>query len=408
MNLELRSLTPDLVPAFRQALSLGFGHDADLDDEEGTARFGAIFPLDRAFPVFDGDELISTGADFEFQMTVPGGLQAPMSGLTIITVRPTHTRRGVLTTMMHEHFRRARERGEFLGGLWASEAPIYGRFGYGPAIQHHEVKFDTRYTGRGGAEPEIEVRLVAQDEAEKLLPDLYAAVQAGRPGMFQRSSDWWKYRLFYDPEKWRDGASAVRHAVAFDETGPVGYVSYRQKGAWDQLSNGEVRIKELLPVTDAGYRALWHYVTNIDLFPIIKHWNMAPDDPLWLLFTDGRAVGTTLSDGVWVRLIDVPAALQARRYTRDGGVSIRVVDDFCPWNDGVYQLRIEDGTARCTRADGDPDVSMTASTLGALYLGGRDAVALARAGRIEGSPEAVHRINWLFRSSPEPWCAEIF
>jgi predicted acetyltransferase len=111
---------------------------------------------------------------------------------------------------------------------------------------------------------------------------------------------------------------------------------------------------------------------------------------------------------VWVRLIDVPAALQARRYTRDGGVSIRVVDDFCPWNDGVYQLRIEDGTARCTRADGDPDVSMTASTLGALYLGGRDAVALARAGRIEGSPEAVHRINWLFRSSPEPWCAEIF
>lgn len=409
MTLELRPLTPENVPAFRQVLSLGFGHDTDLDDEEAAERFVALFPLDRAFPVFDGGEVISTGADFEFQVTVPGGAQAPMAGLTIVTVRPTHTRRGVLTTMMHEHFRRAHERGEYLGGLWASEAPIYGRFGYGPAIQHHEVKFDTRYTGRGGFEPGVTVRLVAKEEAEKLLPDLYAAVQSRQPGMFQRSADWWKYRLFYDPEKWRDGASAVRHAVAFDGEEPVGYVSYRQKGDWDQLSNGEVRIKELLPVTDAGYRALWHYLSNIDLFPIIKHWNMAPDDPLWLLFRDGRAVGTTsVSDGVWVRLIDVPRALEARRYTRDGSVSIRVVDDFCRWNDGAYHLSIDEGRASCTKADGDTDVSMTASTLGALYLGGRDAAALARVGRIEGSPEAVHRLNWLLRSSPDPWCAEIF
>ncbi len=409
MTYELRPLTSEYIPAFRQAVSLGFGADTDFDDEAAAERFSALFPLDRSFPVFDGDELISSGADFEFQMTVPGGAQVATAGLTIITVRPTHTRKGVLTTMMREHFRRAHQRGEILGALWASEAPIYGRFGYGPAVEHHEIKFDARYVGRGGAEPATTVRLVDKDQAEVLLPSLYTTAQKQRPGMLQRTSQWWKYRLFYDPEKWRNGASAIRHAVAFDGDEPVGYVSYRQKDEWELMSNGEVRIRELVPVTDAGYRALWHYVTNIDLFPIVKHWNMAPDDPLWLLFKDGRAVATTaVADGIWVRLIDVAQALQARGYTRDGAIVMRVSDTFCEWNDGAYRLEIVDGNPTCTRVEDDAEVSMNVSTLAAFYLGGRDALAFARAGRIDGSPEAVQKLNWLFRSSPEPWCAEIF
>jgi predicted acetyltransferase len=409
MSYELRPLTSEYFPAFRQALSLGFGHDADLDDEAMNERFEAMFLPERAFPVFDGDELISTGADYEFQLTVPGGAQVPTAGLTVITVRPTHTRKGVLTTMIREHFDRARRRGELLSVLWASEASIYGRFGYGPAVQLHEVEFDTRFVGRRQGEPGVPVRLVDQAQAEKLLPDVYAAAQPHRPGMFQRTPTWWKYRLFFDPEKWRDGASAVRHIVAFEDGEPTGYVSYRQKEKWDQLAAGEVRIKELVAVTGSAYRALWQYVSNIDLFPIVKHWNVAPDDPLWLLFENGRAVGTrSVSDGIWIRLIDVPGALEARAYARDGAVVVQVGDSFCDWNEGTYRISVAGGKAAVSRVDDDPEVSMTAGTLGGLYLGGRDALAFARAGRIEGTPEAVQKLNWLFRSSPEPWCAEIF
>lgn len=409
MSFELRPLTAEHIPAFRQAFASGFGFDADFGDEKDAERFAALYAPDRTFPVFDGDELISTGAAHAFQTTVPGGAQVPMAGLTIVTVQPTHTRRGVLTMMMQEHFRRAQERDELLGGLWASEATIYGRFGYGPAAQHHEIKFDTRYTGRGGSAPGVVVRLVDKKTAEKLLPGIFAAAQPHRPGVFQRSPDWWKWRQFYDPVKWRDGASTVRHAIAFEGGQPVGYVSYRQKGEWEQISNGEIRIIELVPATDAGYRALWHYVTSIDLFPIIKYWNLAPDDPLALLLEDGRAVATTsVADSLWVRLIDLPRALEARSYDHDGSIVIGVVDDFCEWNDGVYRVNVEGGRATCNRVEEDPEVSMTASTLGALYLGGRDTLAFARAGRITGGPEPVRTLNWLFRSSPEPWCPEIF
>ena len=260
MSFEIRDLTDKDREAFRQAISTGFGHDAD-PDESLAERFAATFDKDRMTPVFDGDRIIGTGGDFELTITVPGGAQVPMSGLTVITVQPTHTRQGVLTAMMRAHVDRARERGEPIGGLWASEVPIYGRFGYGPSAQMRGIKYDARLAGRGGSEPGVTVRLVDTDEAEKLLPPLFAEVQASRPGMYQRSESWWKWRHFFDPEKHRDGASAQRFAVAEENGTPLGYMTYRQKASWDQLPEGELRIRELMAVSASGWRALWHYAT---------------------------------------------------------------------------------------------------------------------------------------------------
>lgn len=342
-------------------------------------------------------------------MTVPGGAQVPMSGLTIITVQPTHTRQGVLTAMMREHVDRAHHRGEPLGGLWTAEVPIYGRFGYGAAAQLHGVKLDARLAGRGGSEPGVAVRLVDPDEARRLLPGIYDRVQKTRPGMYQRSDDWWKYRLFHDPEKHREGASALRHAVAEQDGKPVGYMSYRQKASWDQLAEGEIRIRELLPISDSGYRALWHYAVNVDLFPIVKYWNIPVDDPLPLILNDGRAITTTdYLDGMWVRLIDVADALVQRTYSGTGTAVIQITDQFCGWNEGTHRLTVEDGAATCEKVTAEAEVSMDVATLGALYLGGRDAVSYARAGRIDGDAEAIRRLGAMFRSSPAPWCPEIF
>ena len=408
MSFEIRPLTEDHIPAFRQAISAGFGHDAP-DDEGAIARFHAIFELDRSYPAFDGDEIVGTGGDFGFEMTVPGGDQVATSGLTIITVRPTHTRRGMLTAMMREHFDRARERGEILGGLWASEVPIYGRYGYGWGVLRRGIRIDARLAGRGGSEPGVTVRLIESDTAEALLPKLYEQMLPTRPGTYRRSEAWWTHRLFYDPERHRDGGSAIRHALAEHDGEPVGYMSYRQKGDWDLLSEGEVRIRELIPLSDPGYRALWYYATNIDLFPIVKYWNNPVDDPVALLLRDGRAVATTdYGDSLWVRLIDVPAALQARRYEGQGCLVIGLTDSFCDWNEGTYRVAVDEGVASVERVATESDVSMDVASLGALYMGGRDAAAMARAGLIDGAADAIGRLNAMFRHSPAPWCPEIF
>ncbi|MDJ0663300.1 MAG: GNAT family N-acetyltransferase [Acidimicrobiia bacterium] len=408
MSYEIRKLVADELDTFRQAIASGFGEDLDRDDEQSRERFKSTFDQDRMYPVYDGDDIVGTGGDFELTVTVPGGAQVPMSGLTIITVQPTHTRQGILTAMMRRHIDMARERGEPLGGLWASEVPIYGRFGYGPAVSIRSIKYDARQVGRGEAEVGSTVRLIDAEEAAELLPPLFAAVQAERPGMFQRSETWWKYRLFYDPEKYRDGASALRHALAEVAGEPAGYMTYRQKANWEDFK-GEVRIREIIATSDAAYRGLWHYASNIDLFPIVKHWDLPVDDPLDHLFNDGRGINTTsLHDSLWIRLIDVLDALGKRTYSRDGGITISLSDAFAEWNEGTYRLEVDGGVGSCERVSGEGDVAMDVATLGALYLGGSDARGLARVGRIAGGPEAISLLDMMFRGSVAPWCAEIF
>lgn len=408
MSFDIRPLQAQDVLAFRAAISANFGYDLDPEDEASAAHFDAVFASDRMYPAFDGDVIVGTGGDFRLEMTVPGGNQVVTSGLTVITVRPTHTRQGVLTAMMRQHFQQAMDRGEALGALWASEVPIYGRFGYGSSVDMKDVKLDARQAGRGGNEDGVTVRLVDSAEAERLLPGMFAKAQAKRPAMYTRGADWWTHRLFVDPEKHRGGASALRHAVAESNGEPVGYVTYRQKASWDLLSEGEIRIRELIPTTDAGYRALWHYVLNIDLFPIVKYWNTPADDPLTSLVHDGRAVETKVSDGLWTRLIDVPAALEQRKYSRDGKLTFGLSDSFCDWNEGTYRMTVSKGVGRCERVATESEVALDVSTLGALYMGGRDAHALARAGRIAGTQKAIDRLNEMFRGLPQPWCAEIF
>ena len=408
MTYEIRELTDDGLDDFRQAIASGFGDDVDLDDQMSRERFAAVFPRERMYPVYKGNRIVGTGGDFELMLTVPGGAQVPMSGLTIITVQPDQTRRGVLRAMMRRHIDLAHDRAEPLGGLWASEVPIYGRFGYGPAVSIRSIKYDARQVGRGEAEAGATVRLIEAEEAAELLPPLFAAVQAERPGMFQRSETWWKYRLFYDPEKHRDGASALRHALAEVAGEPAGYMTYRQKSNWDDF-RGEVRIREILAASDAAYRSLWHYASNIDLFPIVKYWDLPVDDPLDHLFYDGRGVKTTdLSDSLWIRLIDVVDALGRRTYGRDGTIAISLSDDFAEWNQGTYRLEIDGGMGSCEQIRGDGDVAMDVATLGSLYLGGRDATGLARVGKIDGSPEAIASLDAVFRGAVAPWCPEIF
>lgn len=135
---------------------------------------------------------------------------------------------------------------------------------------------------------------------------------------------------------------------------------------------------------------------------------MPIDDPLAVKVTDARRVRRALSDALWIRLMDVPVALNARSYEFDGVVTFEVHDATRADNTGTYRLECRDGLASCERVDVVADLVFDTSVLGHLYLGGGDAMAMVAAGRIEGERESVRTLNRLFRSDQPPWCPEVF
>lgn len=405
---DIRTITDADTEMFRSRVSRGFGSDPESDDAS-RERFNAIFELERTLAAFDGREMIGTGAGFSLGLTVPGGVEVPMGGTTVVTVQPTHRRRGVLRSLMDRHLDDVAGRGEPLAGLWASESSIYGRFGYGPATRRHVAKIDARAVDLLQEASTGSVKLLEAEDADPVLRSTYEAVRPRRAGMLTRSDAWWTHRLLADPESWRDGKTKLRYAV-YEESGSVtGYASYRQKSKWDDfVAHGEVDIIEVIAITPEAHSGLWAFLTNIDLFPNVEWWNMPVDDPLLWKVRDPRRVKRELADALWVRVMDVPAAVSARAYDSEGTVVFQLTDPTRPQTSGTYRLEVADGVGHCEPADALADVSFDADILGSLYLGGADAMSMAAAGRIEGASEAVRTLHRLFRSDQPPWCPEVF
>jgi len=406
MNATVRPIVEAETAAFLAAIARGFGGDGTPEDHD---RFYANLPLDRTLGAFDGDQIVGTCGEFDFDLTVPGGASVPMAGTTIVTVRPTHRRRGVLTQMMRAHLDTARRRGDPLAGLWASETAIYGRFGFGAATDRYEIDIDTRLADLPEPPVNVTVSLVEGEVASGVIPELYEGIRLGRAGMLSRSETWWEHRRFYDPERYRDGASGRRYAIAFRDGVPAGYAMFRQKEKWESaVPDGTIRIIEVIAPDEGVRRALWHLLGNIDLFPNVNWWNAPIDEPVAWEASNRRIVKRTIADAMWVRILDVPAALDARRYDSDGRVTFAVTDAFCPWAEGTYELNVADGEASCREVDGDPEFRLDAAELGALYLGGRSVAELARAELVDGPRDALVRADRMFRTVVPPWCPEVF
>lgn len=405
---EIRTITDADAEMFRTRVSRGFGHDAD-HDEASVQRFEEIFEYDRTLAVFDGDNLIGTGAGFSLGVTVPGGAELPMAGTTVITVQPTHRRRGVLRMVMERHLEDVAIRGEPLAGLWASESTIYGRFGYGPASFRQVAKLDARAIEMRDETLKGTLHLLSRDEAEDVMRPVYEAARSSRAGFLTRSDAWWTHRLLADPESWRQGKSKLRR-VAFEEDGAVtGYATYRQKAKWDDfVAGGEVDVSEIIATTPDAHTALWSFLTNIDLFPNVEFWNMPLDDPLVWKVTDRRRMTLRTAEGLWIRVMDVPAALAGRRYDNDGVFTFDLHDPASSRTSGAYRLEVASGVGHCRPIDGQADLAFDADVLGTLYLGGADAMAMYAAGRITGDAGAALTLHRVFRSDQPPWCPEVF
>lgn len=405
-SITVRNITPDEYSAWGLVLGSAFGFDPRPDDAEMWKKRAEF---DRYLGAFEGEEMVGTGGALTFGMTVPGGTVLPFGGVTAIATRPTHRRRGVLTAIMRRLLAEARERGEAISALWASESTIYGRFGFGVAIEGSELVLERAHAALADARPpEGRLRQIADAEARELIPAAYARLSVGIPGTLTRSpADWDLY--FFDPEHWREGATAHRY-VAYERAGEVaGYVLYRQKEVWEQgHARNEVLIGDLQALDGEAYSALWGYCLGIDLVTTIKAYGRPGRDRLPLMLAASRRVRENRSDAVWVRLVDVAASLAARRYAVGGEVVLEVSDGFTPEAGGRFLLRGGPDGAECARTDRPADLHLAAADLASAYLGDARLADLAWLGRVQGSPEAVARAQMMFQWPVAPWCSVHF
>jgi len=407
MEITTRPIHENEALTFRTRIPEGFGEDFDAISMP-PEWFFELFPRDRTVAAFDGDAMVGTLGAFPFDITVPGDGTVPMAGTTIVTVSPTHRRRGVLSAMMRDHLADTINRDEPLAGLWASESSIYGRFGFGVATENEEIEIDRTYAsieGDGGI-----VRLIDADEASRVFPAIYDDMRRRTPGMLTRTPSWWKIETFFDPEKRREGFTAQRYVLHETDGVPDGYAIYRQKGDWsDGFPNGTVKVGEVVAPSRAAHTGIWQFLTSIDLFPKITWWNMPVGDPLRWKVPDHRRIRRKRWDALHLRILDVPAALQARSYSIDGTIRFAVDDPFLPEIGGSFEMNVEAGIGRCRRVeDGEGDIRLNTRELASLYLGAGDVDAMARAGLIRGDRDSLIMLGRMFRGDITPWCEEMF
>lgn len=378
----LRTLeTADDFPYVWQVLPDAFGED--LRDEEAE-RERLVFEPARSHVIdHDEDGPVATAAAFTREVTVPGAVIAA-GHVTQVGVRQTHRRRGLLTRLMLHQLRDIRRRGEPVALLWASEGPIYQRFGYGFTGPRHSMTIDSRAARLTRMVERAAGRLhdVPPEQVRKEVQQVYERVRAEYPGRSSRDESWWSWRLS-DPPSRRHGYTQQR-ALLFEGPGGVdGYALWRRKGEWTEIGpNGEVRVDEVVAATPAAYLALWQFLLAVDLTRTVRYSFATVDEPLRYLVGEPRALGAKVSDSLWVRLVDVPGALSARRYAAPVDVVLEVTDGLLPDNAGRWRLTGDQLTGRCVATTDAADLTCDVADLGAAYLGGTTLAALAAGGRV--------------------------
>jgi predicted acetyltransferase len=382
--------------------------------EPEMEHFKARFEFDRSLGAFDGAQLTGAACAFSFLLSVPGEV-LPVAGVSGVSVLPTHRRRGILRSLMTRQLADVHAVGEAIAVLWASEAGIYGRFGYGLASQvaSFTIERGARLAPGAPADPGLKLRIADPHGMRGELAKVYDTFLPGRAGLFARDERWWD-AVLYDPGYRREGSGPLRCVLAEDPAGLRGYVLYSATPHWDKdgIPSATIGIRELMADGPAVSAALWRDLLSRDLTGKVVAWNRPIDDPLLYLLADPRRARARFRDGLWVRLVDLPAALTKRSYAAPADVVIDVTDEICPWNAGRWRLRVQGpGAARaiCERTDDQADLSLTVAVLGAAYLGGTRLGALAAAGLVkELRPGALAVTSTAMSWDPAPWCPLLF
>ncbi|MFG1810959.1 GNAT family N-acetyltransferase [Streptomyces sp. NPDC049040] len=418
MGLEIRTIAESEVAGWVQAMHTGF-HRSQLISPEEVALSRPGYDLDRTRGAFDGDRCVGTFRSMARDLTVPGGGSVPASAVTNVTVTATHRRRGLATRMMAADLAAAKERGEAVSILIAAEYPIYGRYGFGPAtwvtdweIDVPRAALDSRHAGPDPADGTIE--LVTGAEVRAVGPALHERVRTTTAGAISRDSRWWDRATgalvlpsfgFQEPffAVYRNAAGEVDGMAAYRVNDPH----------WPgKLPNADAEVVGHLAATPAAEAALWRHLLSLDWVVRLRTDHRPPDDILPLLLGDPRAARTeAYADFMWLRLLDIPAALSARGYAPVSADLVLDVGDPGGLAGGVFRLETAPGAEpRCTPAPGTaPDLTLDVATLARLYLGDESAARLAALGLLaEHRAGATTTLDHLFHTPRRPWCPEVF
>lgn len=374
---------------------------------ERLRRSAQVVELDRVIAGRDpGGAIVATSCAYSFRMTTPGGGEVPAAGVSLVSVRADHRRRGVLTRMMARLLDDAAARGEPVAALWASETPIYGRYGFGPAAPTVTITLQRAHGALTLDGPVADVRLLDPEAASRCLPDIHDRARRQRPGAMSYSPAWWTARILADDPALAGDQGPLRIAWLPER----GYATFRVGVDWGPHGpQGRADVEELVALDPSASAALWRFVLDSDLTASTRAVRRPPDDVLLALLEDQGRAHVEASDALQVRLVDVPAALAARRYAADGRHVLEIRDPLRPANDGRWALSIDDGNAEVTATDAAPDLTMAVGDLASVWLGGTRTTQLLHAGRLGGgSPTAAAALDRAMATDLAPWHGGMF
>jgi predicted acetyltransferase len=404
-DIAIESALPEDWDDIFRVVSIAFHDDPT---EEGATAERDLLEMDRALVARRDGAIVGTAAILTRQLAVPGGV-VPTAHVTLVSVAPTARRQGVLTRFMQRQFDDARTAGEPIAALWASEGRIYQRFGYGLAAKKLSLTVETNEVALTVPVGTGSLREGTPSALRDVLVKLYDTVYTSRPGWSERAERHWDYRLA-DLKEWRRGGTQLRAVIHEGPEGVDGYALWRGQGRWsDTGPAGEVRVLEHVSTTPEAYNALWQFLLTVDLTRTLHAWACAPDEPLLHAITEPRRLDARLNDALWVRVLDVPAALAGRRYAAEFDLVIEVTDDLVPTNAGRWRLRGSPGAASCFSTVDGPDLSCDVRALGTVYLGGTGFTTLAATGQvIEHRSGALAEADAAFRWHQSPSSMEVF
>jgi predicted acetyltransferase len=389
-DLILRPATEDDIPALVKVDERGFS--ARMSETEIADSFTVLPHEDFLLAVDPADGIVGVAAAYDMTMTLPGGAALPSRGVAWVSVPATHRRRGILRALMTDQLRGFVEAGGPLAMLTASHASIYGRFGYGEATRNRHVEIDPRFAEfRPGAPDPGGVRFAETSEIGAHAADVHRRWAARTPAAVSRSEAWWT-RFLHDRDYSRGGGTAMFHLAH-----PDGWAVYRSR--WG--SDGTTLRAEVFAATDAAHAALWRVLLSQELVKTVEA-RVPLDDPLPLLLTDPRLVTTTsVEDGLWLRVLDVPAVLATRRYAVEVDVVLDVRDDFLG-RGGRFRLQGGPDGATCIPTAEPAEVTLDIADLGSLVTGCGRARRLAAADRLAADPDVLRRVDAAFVPEREP------
>ena len=420
MTIKIISVNKNNFIEWRRSVRRVFG---DIPKDEDVTRLASdrlMNPINqwesdnkRLIAAFDekSKSIVGTGGADKFKITVPGGKTLDMAGIAYMGTAPTHKRKGIFTSMMGKLHNQAKDRGDILAGLWASQSLLYSRFGYGLATYREDWKIYSHFTKLiKETSNDIRLEFLDKDKALIEIPKIYEKYRKNQNGFTDKSEGYWKY-LLHEDEKAKynkSGLSGFFFTLCYKNEKPSGYIIYnikKESGVAHEADKGELVIQEQIALDSDSTIALWNFVFGVELIEKVFINRRAPNDPLYFLLENPRKLERNTIDGLWVRIIDAIKLLESREYNSKGKIVIELIGQNQPDIEGRYKLETDGKNSEVKKVKDKADIIMRPSDLSSCYFGAVSAEELYQAGNIEYSKDSMIKdFSNMFSVNKKPWC----